>query len=82
MSGPFIFIATNRLKPGKREAERARVDRVPGRTSTNDPATGIADLPHVVVALRGIRCHQREVRSACAHTWSLPISPSIVHNTF
>ena len=27
MSGPFIFIATNRLKPGAYEAER---DRVPG----------------------------------------------------
>ena len=25
MSGPFIFIATNRLKPGRLEAERARV---------------------------------------------------------
>ena len=25
MSGPFIFIATNRLKPGKLDAERARV---------------------------------------------------------
>ena len=25
MSGPFIFIATNRLKPGKLEAERTRV---------------------------------------------------------
>jgi len=25
MPGPFIFIATNRLKPGKLEAERLRV---------------------------------------------------------
>jgi biotin carboxylase len=37
VSGPFIFIATNRLKPGKLDDERARV---PGRVEfveTNEP---------------------------------------------
>ena len=36
MSGPFIFIATNRLKPGKLDDERARV---PGASSISSKRT-------------------------------------------
>jgi hypothetical protein len=37
MSGPFIFIATNRLKPGKLEAERARVPGLVEFIEANEP---------------------------------------------
>jgi hypothetical protein len=37
MSGPFIFIATNRLKEGKLEAERARVPGLVEFIEANEP---------------------------------------------
>ena len=37
MSGPFIFIATNRLRPGALEAERRRVPQLSEFVETNDP---------------------------------------------
>ena len=37
MSGPFIFIATNRLKPGKIGDERARVPRLVEFVEANEP---------------------------------------------
>jgi hypothetical protein len=37
MSGPFIFIATNRLKPGKLEDERKRVPGLCDFIEANDP---------------------------------------------
>ena len=37
MSGPFIFIATNKLKPGKLEAERARVRELSDFIAANEP---------------------------------------------
>ncbi len=37
MSGPFIFIATNRLKEGKFEEERARVPGLCDFIETNEP---------------------------------------------
>jgi hypothetical protein len=37
MSGPFIFIATNRLKPGKLEAERRRVPGLVEFIEANEP---------------------------------------------
>ena len=37
MSGPFIFIATNRLKPGKLEDERERVRELSEFIAANEP---------------------------------------------
>lgn len=37
MSGPFIFIATNRLKPGKLEEERKRVAGLCDFIEANEP---------------------------------------------
>jgi hypothetical protein len=37
MAGPFIFIATNRLKPGKAEAERQRVPGLVDFIAANEP---------------------------------------------
>jgi quinol monooxygenase YgiN len=37
MSGPFIFIATNRLKPGKLEAERKRVSELAEFIEAKEP---------------------------------------------
>ena len=37
MSGPFIFIATNRLKPGKLDDERKRVPGLVDFVQTNEP---------------------------------------------
>ena len=37
MSGPFIFIATNKLKPGKLEDERARVRELSDFIAANEP---------------------------------------------
>jgi hypothetical protein len=37
MSGPFIFIATNRLKPGKLDDERRRVPGLVDFIKTNEP---------------------------------------------
>ena len=37
MSGPFIFIATNKLKPGKLEDERARVLELSDFIAANEP---------------------------------------------
>ncbi len=37
MSGPFIFIATNRLKAGKLEAERKRVPELSDFIEANEP---------------------------------------------
>jgi biotin carboxylase len=37
MSGPFIFIATNRLKPGKLDDERARVPGLVEFIHANEP---------------------------------------------
>ena len=37
MSGPFIFIATNRLKPGKLEDERKRVPGLVDFVEANEP---------------------------------------------
>jgi hypothetical protein len=37
MSGPFIFIATNRLKPGKLEEERTRVPGLAEFIKANEP---------------------------------------------
>jgi hypothetical protein len=37
MSGPFIFIATNRLKAGKLEAERQRVPGLADFIEANEP---------------------------------------------
>ena len=37
MSGPFIFIATNRLKPGKLAAERKRVPGLVEFVEANEP---------------------------------------------
>jgi hypothetical protein len=37
MSGPFIFIATNRLKPGKLEAERERVSELSDFIEAKEP---------------------------------------------
>ena len=37
MSGPFIFIATNRLKPGKLDAERNRVPGLVDFVEANEP---------------------------------------------
>ena len=37
MSGPFIFIATNRLKPGKLDAERTRVPGLVEFVEANEP---------------------------------------------
>jgi hypothetical protein len=37
MAGPFIFIATNRLKPGKAEAERQRVPGLVDFIEANEP---------------------------------------------
>lgn len=36
-AGPFIFIATNRLKPGKLEAERQRVPGLSDFINANEP---------------------------------------------
>jgi hypothetical protein len=37
VAGPFIFIATNRLKPGKLEAEKRRVPGLVDFIQTNEP---------------------------------------------
>jgi hypothetical protein len=37
MAGPFIFIATNRLRPGKLEDERARVPGLVEFVEANEP---------------------------------------------
>jgi len=37
MSGPFIFIATNRLKPGALEAEKRRVPQLCEFIEANEP---------------------------------------------
>ena len=37
MSGPFIFIATNRLKPGKLDDEKARVPGLVDFIEANEP---------------------------------------------
>jgi quinol monooxygenase YgiN len=37
VSGPFIFIATNRLKPGKLDDERARVRPLVDFIEANEP---------------------------------------------
>ncbi len=37
MAGPFIFIATNRLKPGKLDDERARVPGLVDFIQANEP---------------------------------------------
>lgn len=37
MDGPFIFIATNRLKPGKLEDERRRVPGLSAFVEANEP---------------------------------------------
>jgi hypothetical protein len=37
VSGPFIFIATNKLKPGKLEDERARVQELSDFIAANEP---------------------------------------------
>ena len=37
VSGPFIFIATNKLKPGKLEDERARVRELSDFIAANEP---------------------------------------------
>jgi hypothetical protein len=37
MSGPFIFIATNRLRPGKVDAERERAADLSGFIEANEP---------------------------------------------
>jgi hypothetical protein len=37
VSGPFIFIATNRLKPGKLDAERSRVPSLVDFVEANEP---------------------------------------------
>jgi hypothetical protein len=37
VSGPFIFIATNKLKPGKLEDERARVRDLSAFIAANEP---------------------------------------------
>ena len=37
MSGPFIFIATNRLKPGKLDEEKARVPGLVDFIEANEP---------------------------------------------
>jgi hypothetical protein len=37
VSGPFIFIATNKLKPGKLENERARVQELSDFIAANEP---------------------------------------------
>jgi hypothetical protein len=37
VSGPFIFIATNRLKPGKLDAERNRVPGLVDFVEANEP---------------------------------------------
>jgi hypothetical protein len=37
VSGPFIFIATNRLRPGALEAERRRVPQLSEFIETNEP---------------------------------------------
>jgi hypothetical protein len=37
MAGPFIFIATNKLKAGKLDAERARVPGLVSFIETNEP---------------------------------------------
>jgi hypothetical protein len=37
MTGPFIFIATNRLKPGALDAERARVPNLAGFIEASEP---------------------------------------------
>jgi hypothetical protein len=37
MAGPFIFIATNRLKPGKADAERQRVPGLVDFIEANEP---------------------------------------------
>jgi hypothetical protein len=37
VSGPFIFIATNRLKPGKLERERERVRELSDFIAANEP---------------------------------------------
>ena len=37
MSGPFIFIASNRLKPGKLDDERARVPALVDFIEANEP---------------------------------------------
>ncbi|MDX6547273.1 MAG: hypothetical protein QOG33_823 [Gaiellales bacterium] len=37
MASPFIFIATNRLKPGKLDAERARVPGLANFVEANEP---------------------------------------------
>jgi hypothetical protein len=37
VSGPFIFIATNKLKPGKLEDERARVRELSEFIAANEP---------------------------------------------
>jgi hypothetical protein len=37
VSGPFIFIATNKLKPGKLEDERARVQELSEFIAANEP---------------------------------------------
>ena len=36
-AGPFIFIATNRLKPGKLDAERNRVSGLVDFVEANEP---------------------------------------------
>src|ERR1035441_447738 len=37
MAGPFIFVATNRLKPGKLEDEHERVRALSGFIDANEP---------------------------------------------
>src|SRR6478735_3771655 len=37
MSGPFIFIATNRLQPGKLDRERERVPQLVAFIEANEP---------------------------------------------
>jgi hypothetical protein len=37
MQGPLIFIATNRLRPGRLDSERARVSELVGFIEANEP---------------------------------------------
>jgi hypothetical protein len=67
ISAPFIFIATNRLKPGAYEAER---DRVPGLAASVSTMAGVGS------PLRLAPCGMAATRRIMADGSDLPVSES------
>jgi hypothetical protein len=76
MPGPFIFIATNRLKPGKLAEEKARVPGLVDFIETNEPRllafNEFANEEGTEVAV--VQVHP-DADSMASHWRSLPSAP-------